>query len=86
MKDLLTGLIHLASEESLRAAASIKTTVWASRVIVDDEPVIVSVTLGPGNRIPRISRTIVRSDQGRDLLNVRHQRNSPTLPKPSPPT
>ena len=68
VKDLLTGLIHLASEESLRAAASIKTTVWASRVIVDDEPVIVSVTLGPGNRVPRISRTIVRSDQGRDLL------------------
>ena len=68
VKDLLTGVIHLASEESLRAAASVKTTVWASRVIVNDEPVIVSVTLGPGNRVPRISRTIVRSDQGRDLL------------------
>ena len=68
VKDLLTGVIHLASEESLRAAASVKTTVWASRVIVNDEPVIVSVTLGPGDRVPRISRTIVRSDQGRDLL------------------
>ena len=68
VKDLLTGVIHLASEEGLRAAADSKTIVWASRVIVNDEPVIVSVTLGPGDRVPRISRTIVRSDQGRDLL------------------
>jgi hypothetical protein len=68
VKDLLTGVIHLASEESLRAAAGFETIVWASRVIVNDEPVVVSVTLGPGDRVPRISRTIVHSDQGRDLL------------------
>ena len=68
VKDLLSGMIDFPSEESLRAIASGMTVVWVSVVISDDEPVIVSVFLRPGDHYPRLNFTTVRSAEGRQLL------------------
>ena len=68
VKDLLSGMIDLPSQDSLRAIASRMTVAWVSVVISDDEPVIVSVFLRPGDHYPRHNRTIVRSAEGRQLL------------------
>jgi len=68
MKDLLSGMIDLPSEESLHAITGRMTVVWVSVVISDDEPVIVSVFLRPGDHYPRLNFTTVRSAEGRQLL------------------
>ncbi|MGH3200838.1 MAG: CHAT domain-containing protein [Streptosporangiaceae bacterium] len=68
VKDLLSGMIDLPSEESLRVIASGMTVVWVSVVISDDEPVILSVFLRPGDHYPRLNFTTVRSAEGRQLL------------------
>jgi hypothetical protein len=44
------------------------TVAWVSVVIQDDEPVIVSAFLRPGDQYPRYNLTTVRSAEGRQLL------------------
>jgi hypothetical protein len=69
VKDLLSGMIDLPSQESLRTIARRMTVVWVSVVIHDDEPVIVSTFLRPGDQDPRYNLTTVRSAEGRRLLD-----------------
>ena len=68
VKDLLSGMIDLPSQENLRAIARRVTLVWVSVVIHDDEPVIVSTFLSPDDQVPRYNLTTVRSTEGRQLL------------------